>query len=87
MLQKLKRIGCEIWSFDKNDCKKYNLLYNPQFYFLNLYFDEEELQDFEYTSDIFFVGKDKKRLTKLKELDTKLCHEGIRTKILVVGDR
>ena len=87
LLRKIKKIDCEIWSFDRNDCGKYNLFYNPQFYFHKLGFLNDNLRDFDYKSDIFFVGKDKKRLTQLKRLDVQFRNEGIRTKFIVVGDR
>lgn len=87
LLQKLKKIDCEIWSFDRKDCEKYNLFYNPQFYFYKIDFTGDKIREFDYRSDVFFVGKDKKRLAQLKELDEQLRNEGVRTKFIVVGDR
>ena len=87
LLQKMKKLDCEIWSFDRKDCSKYGLFYNPQFYFYKLDFTGNNLRDFNYKSDIFFVGKDKKRLESLINLDRQLQNEGIDTKFIVVGDR
>lgn len=87
LLRKIKKTGCEIWSFDRSDCKKYNLLYNPQFYFCELDFTGDVLRKIDDRSDLFFVGKDKKRFMQLKKLDAQLQNQGIRTKFIVVGDR
>ena len=87
LLQKIKEMDYEVWSFDRNDCKKYNLSYNPQFYFRELDFTNDIVRNFDYKSDVFFVGKDKKRLIKLQEIDTELQKYKIRTKFIVVGDR
>ena len=78
------RTKCEIWSFDKEDCKKHGLQYNHQFYF---YQAAEQQQDAAYASDIFFIGKDKGRLKFLQDVDKKLRKAGIDTKIFVVPDR
>lgn len=87
LLQKIKALNCEVWSFDRNDAVKYKLQYNPQFYFKKLDFKGDVLRDFDYKSDLFFVGKDKKRLPLLMDIDMQLHHSGVQTKFIVVGDR
>ncbi|MGN0946124.1 MAG: hypothetical protein ACI4N8_06505 [Megasphaera sp.] len=87
LLDKIKALKCEIWSFDKNDVIKYKLKYNPQFYFRKIDFDSDIIRDFDYKSDVFFVGKDKNRLSSLMNIDMQLKNSGIQTKFIVVGDR
>lgn len=62
-VEKIKNYNCEIWSFDEDDCKKYNLNYNVQYYF-----DDIRLSEYSNKYDIFFVGADKGRINKLLEL-------------------
>lgn len=87
LLDRIKTLDCEIWSFDKNDAIKYKLKYNPQFYFRKIDFDGDVLRNFDYKSDVFFVGKDKNRLSSLMNIDMQLQNNGVRTKFIVVGDR
>lgn len=87
LLHQIQQLNCEIWSFDKNDARKYGLKYNPQFYFKQLNFSNDTLRNFDYASDVFFVGKDKGRLQSLMNIDKKLRQEGIDTRFIVVGDR
>lgn len=75
---------CEIWSFDKEDCKNYGLKYNHQFY-INI--ADTIPEDSKYASDILFIGKDKKRLARLMEMDVSLKQAGLHPFIYVVGDR
>lgn len=56
-----------IYSFDKKDCKKYNLKYRPTFYSKRL--EKLKNSDFKESIDIFFVGIYRKnRLDIVKEL-------------------
>lgn len=71
---------CEVWSFDENDCKKYNLKFNPQFSLKSPLYKEHEI---EY--DAFFVGKDKGRLDILKKVENDLKAKGLRTMFCIVG--
>ena len=61
--EEIKKSECEIWSFDKSDCKKYHLNYNNQFYFNEL--DNKEYEDIY---DAVFIGKNKKRVKLLEEI-------------------
>lgn len=54
---------CEKWSFDKNDCEKYNMKYNSQYYFKT-----KELPDYKEENDVFFIGLDKGRAKKIEEI-------------------
>lgn len=75
---------CEIWSFDKEDCKNYGLKYNHQFY---IDIADTIPADKKYESDILFIGKDKKRLARLMAIDSDLKKAGLNPFIYVVGDR
>lgn len=79
------REKCEVWSFDVEDCRKYNLKFNHQFFFKNV--DKETLYKPELASDVFFVGKDKNRLSLLMKLDEEMKNEGLSPYIHVIGER
>lgn len=73
----------EFWSFDDNDCKKYNLRKNVQFYFrMN---SKEEVSS---NKQICFVGADKGRIEKIKNVQYQLHSLGYITDFQVlVGKR
>lgn len=75
---------CEIWSFDRQDCKKYGLKYNHQFYF-NQHINGEK--DPRYASDVYFIGKDKGRLAFLQSLKRYFTDEKINAKLVIIPDR
>src|SRR5690606_41163608 len=58
-----EKLNCKIWSFDKEDCKKYNLYYNNQFVVKENYNNKTN----EITTDVLFVGSDKGRLDRSEE--------------------
>lgn len=60
---------CEIWSFDINNCKKYNMNYNPQYYFRS-----KKLPTNKESNDIFFIGSDKGR-AKIVEYIYEICQK------------
>ncbi len=47
-----KNVGCEPWSFDRNDCKKYNMNFGDTYYFP----PEESESSRKIDSSIFYVG-------------------------------
>ena len=47
---------CELWSFDSEDCKKYGMSFNHQYYFKSLV-----LPNTAISYDVYFVGNDFKR--------------------------
>ena len=53
----------EYWSFDEDDCKKYELKKNTQYYC-----EPEELKKDKTESDIYFVGRNKGREDKINEI-------------------
>ena len=76
-----KRTICELWSYDKEDCAKYNLKYNSQFYL------PEILPDIELKYDIVIVIKDKGRYKQVKEMYEMFCKMGLKVFARVVPDK
>lgn len=62
-LDKFLGTNCELWSFDEDDCVRFGLKYNTQYYFKDV-----ELLKNDKNIDVFFVGSDKGRLTYLIKL-------------------
>ena len=80
-LKKFKNLNCEIWSFDESDCKKYELKYNTQYFFKNI-----QLPSSTIKYDIFFIGRDKGRLSQLLHLEKKFNELGLTTYFHIVTD-
>lgn len=78
------RKRCEVWSFDKEDCKKHGLKYNCQFYLSS---SVKQKDDPAYSSDLFFVGKDKHRLKLLLNIQNELRKNNLKMCLYVVGER
>lgn len=69
--------GCELWSFDPDDCKEYGMRYNTQYY------DKENCKfapKVKIKYDVWFVGADKGRLNKLLQLQEEMCAHGVKCK-------
>lgn len=64
---KIDAPNCELWSFDKNDCKNYNMRYNPTYYFFR-----QKIQEVQIKQDVYFIGSDKGRLGTLEEIEKHL---------------
>lgn len=69
----------EFWTFDKNDAKKYNMKYNPQFYTKNV-----KIQDEQNKYDVLFLGRPKTRKKDIVDLEKKLKEEGIQTNFKII---
>ena len=65
---KLRGLGCELWSFDPADCQKYGLNFNTTYYFNDLYLPPRSM---EYVN-VFFCGLDKGRKKVLDSIRMKL---------------
>lgn len=61
----------ELWSYSPSDCKRYNMKYNPTFYFKSF-----ERMPVPKKRDVVFVGKNKGRFENLKKIENILddCH-------------
>ncbi len=64
----IRNSGCELWSYSFVDCRNFDMKLNHSFYiessydFLKVYDKDEKLYD------LVFIGRDKGRLKKIKEL-------------------
>lgn len=70
---------CEFWSFDPDDCHKYNMKFNHQYYFKSLI---KEQRPAEY--DVFFCGSDVGRGKKLVELYNELKKQNVHAVFKIV---
>ena len=76
-----KRQICELWSYDKSNCKTYNLKYNYQFYLPSI------LSSYENKYDVSIVIKDKGRYKQVKEMYDKFNKMGLKFFARVVRDK
>lgn len=65
--------GIEVWSYSEYDCKKNNLKYNTTFFW-----DRKKGAVADIKQDIYFIGKDKGRLKKIKKIAIVLEKQGIK---------
>ncbi len=73
----------EIWSYDDDDCKKYGLRNKGKSY-LDIY---QTTINPNPSYDIFYVGRDKGRLSQIHEIEEKLKAEGLNTYFYICADR
>ena len=79
----LKKRGVKVYSFDEDDCKKYDLLFNNNMVAKFGGCRRNMKPEF----DIFFIGKDKGRYNKISDLANVLTKLGKSIKFTVVGDK
>lgn len=79
MIPKEFREYCEVWSFDENDCNKYNFRKNIQFYFIP---DKKEMS---YKYDVMLIGRDKGRYPQIKKLYDFLEAKGLKLNFKVLS--
>lgn len=90
--KKFKDLPCELWSFDKGDCEKEQMQFNP-FCYDEISVNEENRHAFNNKNmgvelyDAFFIGVDKNRLATLIELNKLLEKFQYQTKIIVRKDK
>ena len=78
-LEVIKKNTKSIWTFDKKDSSTYGILYTTQFYWresFNIGFNEE--------IDIFFIGQDKNRISKIDKIAT---IEGLNNEIYIIREK
>lgn len=74
---------CEKWSTDINDCKKYNMrLYNG-----GAYFKINQVVKKEPKYDVFYIGRDKGRMSQLQQLEKKFNDLGLTTYFYITAIR
>lgn len=69
----------EIWTFDREDSKKYNIKYNPQFYTRNI-----QLQNSHINNDVLFLGRAKNRKNVIIEIENRIKEQNIRTDFHII---
>lgn len=57
MPEEISKLGYEVWSFDPEDCERYGIRYNKEFFCDSWYKGLKRQEDFSY--DISFIGRDK----------------------------
>lgn len=72
---------CEVWSFDKEDCRKYNMNWYEQFY-CPINNPQKEI-----VYGAMFVGRDKGRVEKLNEICDFLQKEGMNLYTYIQRDK
>lgn len=74
-IDRIRKTGIEIWSFDPDDCLRYGLKYNTQF------FVDENINRIEDSNvdsvDVFYVGADKNRSSTIEKIRDVLDKEDI----------
>ncbi|WP_240113502.1 lipopolysaccharide biosynthesis protein [Enterococcus durans] len=81
-----KDLNCEIWSFDEEDCKRYELKYNNQFIDYSRLNPTEKFHK-KYNYDACFIGLDKGRLNTLNNIKRKLSELGKDTLLYLVDSK
>ena len=80
---KIRHLGCELWSFDPLDCQRYNLHFNTTYYFKELELPSNSMRH----RSVFFCGLDKGRKEKLDEIQQKLNIMGLTSYFHVVDEK
>lgn len=69
----------ELWSFDKEDCQKFNMKYLHTYYFGKI-----KLPIHAIVNDIYFVGADKRRLSDLLKLKKNFEDKGLKAEFHII---
>ena len=72
----------EKWSFDKEDCRNFDLKYNSTYFFNSIKLSRQKI-----IYDVFYIGQDKGRLNKLLSLKNKLENFSLKTCFHIVSDK
>lgn len=78
-----KQFGCELWTYNQEDCDKYSMIKYNQFHLIP---EEIIAKNLPIIYDTYFIGKDKQRIGKLMELKKKMDSIGLTSKIEVIAD-
>lgn len=77
----IKDKNVEHWSFDIDDCEKYGMKYNVQYYY-----DTNNMSTDIIEYDIYFIGHDKGRMAALKEIKSAYEHMGLIVRYDIVSE-
>ena len=69
----------ELWSFDPEDCRKYNMHFNHQYYFSSLVMKSDTIEN-----DVYYCGSDAGRGEKLVKIYNELKELGLKVKFRIV---
>jgi hypothetical protein len=72
----------ELWSFDPDDCLKYNMRFNTTFFFDDILLPSNKIE-----FDAVFIGINKGRKDSLNKLESDLNRSGLRTYFHIVADK
>lgn len=72
---------CEKWSFDIEDCKRYDMKHNTQYYFKSF-----QLPMVDVKNDIYFLGSDGGRKEMIGKWNKEFQKIGLKTDIHVITD-
>lgn len=80
-----KRKGCETWSFDKEDCKKYGMMFGDTYYFDDFYVNSDSKKtDDKYS--MFYVGINRPGRNKiLNDLKNVLNNNNLKYKFVLTS--
>lgn len=78
-----EKYKCRIWSYSKEDCQSYNLLYYNQFHLIPSNLSSSHNSEI----DAIFIGLDKGRLASLKELKSTLNERGFNCILKIVPSK
>lgn len=83
----LKKLGFDVWSFNINDCEKYDLKLNHSFYYKKIYQEfNKKYKQGENRYDLSFIGRDKGRMQLINRLLGRTeCH-GIKTYLYFIAN-
>lgn len=77
----VRKYADRIFSYDKENCKKFNFDYHPQFYW-----DTYKIK-IPKTIEVLFIGYEKNRIEKIEKIYLQLKHQNIKTHFHVVRNR
>lgn len=82
IIKECDKLNCPVYSFDKDDCKKYNLNYCNQ-----VCIKLDKTESAINNSDVFFCGRDKSRIVTLKLLNKYFAKIGKTRDFMVLPDK
>ena len=74
----IKKLGYEVWSYNKKDCKEYNMHYYSQMLDESMFAKLKNIRK-EYKYDVIFIGREKGRGKLIKQIKQVLDSYGLNT--------
>ena len=85
--EKIDRTCCELWSFDKADCQKYNMNFKETFFVTNKEEIQRQRSAANYQYDVLFVGRDKGRAERLLRIQKEFEQKELTTRFYIVATK